>query len=73
VNYVVDIKNNEYGNLVDDGKVTNGAAVKSALTREIQAAYRQMSPDMQRQLEAAIAEARKQNPDAWIAKITLSK
>ena len=73
VNYVVDIKNNEYGNLVDDGKVTNGAAVKSALTREIQAAYRQMPADMQRQLEAAIAEARKQNPDAWIAKITLSK
>jgi len=73
VNYVVDIKNNEYGNLVDDGKVTNGAAVKSALTHEIQAAYREMSPDMQRQLEAAIAEARKQNPEAWIAKITLSK
>ena len=73
VNYVVDIKNNEYGNLVDDGKVTNGAAVKSALTHEIQAAYRQMPADMQRQLEAAIAEARKQNPDAWIAKITLSK
>jgi hypothetical protein len=73
VNYVVDIKNNAYGNLIDDGKVTNGAAVKSALTHEIQAAYRQMSPDMQRQLEAAIAAARKQNPDAWIAKITLSK
>jgi hypothetical protein len=32
-----------------------------------------MSPDMQRELEAAIAEAKKQNPDAWISKITLSK
>ncbi len=73
VNYVVDIKNGEYKNLFDDGKVSNGPATRDALTREIQAAYRQMPADMQRQLEAAIAAAKKENPDAWVSKITLSK
>ena len=47
--------------------------VQDALTRELQDAYRHMPKDMQRQLETAIAEAKKANPEAWISKVKLSK
>jgi hypothetical protein len=73
VNYVVDLKNHEYSNLANDGNTRNGAAVRDALTHEIQATYRHLPPDMQRALEDAISSARQQNPDAWLSTISLQK
>jgi hypothetical protein len=49
------------------------STVKDELTRKLQDAYQHMSPDMQQELQAAIAAAQKENPEAWISQVKLPK
>lgn len=46
-----------------------GSEVQKALTKELQAAYKQMSPDQKDALKAAVAAARAANKDAWVSKL----
>ena len=64
VTYAKALKSGEYA------APLHGSEVQKALTRELQAAYKAMSPDQQKDLKAAVAAARKANPDAWVGKLT---
>jgi ATP-dependent DNA ligase len=58
------------------GKYANPAAkseVVAALVAEFKTAYKQMSKDMQKQYDAALAAAMKENPAAWISELDFSK
>jgi hypothetical protein len=58
------------------GKYANPVAkseVVAALVAENKSAYRQMSKEMQKQYDAAVAAAMKENPEAWISKLDFSK
>jgi hypothetical protein len=58
------------------GEYANPAAkseVVAGLVAENKAAYRLMSKEMQRQYDAAVAAAKKENPEAWISELDLSK
>jgi hypothetical protein len=47
-----------------------GNHVEAGLTDELRQAYRQMSPDMQKQLRDAVAAAKAANPNAWVSKLS---
>ncbi|HWR53329.1 MAG TPA: LysM domain-containing protein [Bryobacteraceae bacterium] len=51
----------------------NGSAVVAELTKELRTAYGEMPKDMQRQFDAAVAAARKENPNAWVSSLKFSK
>jgi hypothetical protein len=58
------------------GQYANPAAnseVVAALVAELRSAYKQMPKDMQKQYDAAVAAAKKENPDAWISDLEIQK
>jgi hypothetical protein len=55
------------------GSPAKGSEVQAALVKELKTAYRQMSKEMQRQYDAAVAAAKKENSSAWISELDFSK
>jgi hypothetical protein len=54
-------------------EVPNGSHVLAELITKLKTAYQQMPKDMQKQFNAAVATAMKENPSAWISALRFSK
>jgi hypothetical protein len=55
------------------GAPAPGSYVQAELVQELKTAYKQMSKDMQKQFDAAVAAAKKENPQAWVSRLDFKK
>jgi hypothetical protein len=73
VGYAHALKPRSQGGGGEYANPANGSAVVAALVAELKDAYRQMPESIQRQYDAAVAAARKENPGAWISDLDFAK
>jgi hypothetical protein len=51
----------------------HGSYVQAKLIQELKTAYKQMPKDQQQQFDAAVAAAKKENPQAWVSDLNFKK